>query len=204
MSETIDLRVRDPRVWEYVCKLQHADAVGRILEIRCATCNTKLGEAANTPHGPGFAAWWRDWQPDVHSVSVNGRQLSPRETRRYLVNSAEEVEGDWGKEPQGYFAPLAIPPKIAQEYVPLLVRCVAHGDTILNRLEVLAALRRDWSSVAVRVERCRFDVSPQQVDDLKRGETKHARLVRRIGGESWTPDSLDAFFAEMEGDTPRQ
>lgn len=196
MSEVVDLRVSDPAVWAYVCQLQHEAAVGRILAVRCAACNTKLGEAANTAHGPGFAAWWRDYVPQPWAVIVDGHKLTDRETMQHTLKRAEYVEGDWGKEPCGYFAPLAIPPELPHEYVPLLVRCVRHGDAILNRGAVLAALRSTRRGMKVRMSGTRFEIIRQQIDGLK-SEPKQALLVERFGrGESWTTE-------KENGDTPR-
>lgn len=205
MSETIDLRVSDPAVWEYVCKLQRSRATGRLLTVRCGKCRTKLGEAAQTEHGPGFAAWWREWEQPAHEVHIDGRKLSPRETIRHVTGDAEEIEGDWRADVRrGYFAPLAIPLDLPQEYVPLVVRCKpSHGAAVLNRIDVLNALNNHrMNALNVNVHPGQFEILPQQTDGLA-STTSTARLVKRIGaGESWTPDSFDAWLSEMERDTP--
>ena len=205
---TIDLRVTDPEVWGYICRLQHAEAIGRILQIRCGQCNAKLGCAANTAHGPGFASSWADWNFDLGEVHIDGERLRGREALRYVLDGADEVSGDWGKTRYGFFAALAIPTDLPQEYVPLLVRCTTHGDAVLNRDDVLGALRKGWRALSVAVtDESYVEVTPQQTDGLA-SESKSARLVHTIGaGQGMPVDEFRAWYAAQAGgrdlrDTP--
>lgn len=180
---TIDLRVSTPTVWEYVCQLQHDAAQGRVMQIRCAMCNARLGMAANTAHGPGFAATWTEWEHGGISVQVNGSELPPRQKWRYLLNEAESVEGDyWGKQRHGYFAPLAIPPELPQEYVPLIVRCARHGDLIIDRTDVLSALRRKLKTLSVTPTGESHLLIEQQKEGLRTsGNVQHSKMVQHFG-----------------------
>lgn len=211
---TINLHVDDPAVWRYICALQHEEAVGQIMAVQCAECanrrrTTKLGLAANTAQGPGFAASWADWEVEWGEVHVSGRKLGARETLSHLLDSATTVTGDWGKTREGYFAALAIPPELTQEYVPLLVRCPRHGDALLNRDAVVAGLRRQQRVFLARpAGGVRLDVVPQQVEGLRHGERKHASLTTTFGAGQGLPlEEFKAWYAAQPGgrdlrDTP--
>lgn len=198
-ENTIDLRVSNPHVWEYICQLQHADAIGRPLQIRCSQCRAKLGLAVNTLHGPGFASSWSDWEANFGQVHINGQQLGDREAIRYMLDDAEEVSGDWGRTPHGFFAALRIPLDLPQDYVPLFVRCMTHGDAVVDRAEVRDALRKGWPVLPVALEGTRFDVIEQQTDGL-RTTPRHSRLVKRIGaGDGLTVEEFDAWHSARTG-----
>lgn len=199
----VDLRVNAPAVWEYVCALQHDAAQGRVMQIRCSVCNALLGSAANTAHGPGFAATWTEWEPGGVSVKVGTTELPPRQAWRWLLNEAESAEGDW-KGREGYFAPLAIPPELPQEYVPLLVRCHDHGDTIVDRLAVLRGLQRGNRDMRVKPAGEHHEIIPQQVEGLATEPGSTVRLVTRIRPTRsfGTAAEFDAWRASRLRDTP--
>ncbi|MCI1962634.1 MAG: hypothetical protein LKJ18_00595 [Ancrocorticia sp.] len=180
----IDLRVADPKVWEYICQLQRQDALGGVTKVRCSICNEWLGTAATTTVGPGFAGTYRDYGPMFYEIRINGEPLKPREMIEYMKARATVVEGDyWDKQRRGYFAPLAIPPDLPQEYVPLVVRCMKHGDLILDRTDVITALRRKFKTLRVTPLGERYTIIEQQTEGLQpSGQERHSRMVRHIGG----------------------
>lgn len=189
----IDLRVHDPKLWEYVCLLQASPAI-HMAPIRCRSCQTRLGTIATTKHGPGFSARWTiDAAPPGVVVAKDGTQLEPRHTRRWILKNAEEVTGDWAPGKTGYFAPLAIPDQLPQDYLPLVVRCSKHGDSVVDRAAALSALRtKNPRGIVAKPTGHRFEIIDQQTDGLTSTKPTRMRAVMRFGGRkpsSTTPEN---------------
>ena len=141
------LEADDPAVLEFTGLALH-DSVDipdppRLL---CKSCQRKLGAAGDTAHGPLFVSSWEYEPPLSHSVTVNGRRLSRRAAIRWREEHDELVErrGEPLHKPleHGVTALLLLPAELAQDYPDLLVRCDKHGDTVLDRAQVIGWLRQ--------------------------------------------------------------
>ena len=163
MSELLRLEADDPAV---------LDRTGAALEISvgitrppvkfvCGRCGHLLARLGDIPgYGPLFVSWW-DVEPEPPHIVVNGRRLRGREAVRHRDATMPVVyrEGEPLSTPlrHGVTALLALPAGMRQDYPDLLVRCVAHGDAVLDRVEVIARLR---AATPNRVETVRVPVGP--------------------------------------------
>jgi hypothetical protein len=118
------------------------------LQIRCKECRSRiLGRAGYVPrYGPLFTAFWRA-EPLYTAgkmVIASGRTLRPRERAAWLGKHTEVTsKTEHADEPvsDGVIALLAVPVGLTADYPDLMVRCKRHGDALLDRLEILEALR---------------------------------------------------------------
>jgi hypothetical protein len=115
------------------------------LTVRCSQCHTAVGYAAMTSAGALFTSSWEVELPLGFDVIANGEKLNRRQAQRFR-NRREVVTARSGPPitetgTDGVVALLALPPGVAEDYPALLVRCKDHGDAVLSRVDVLAAVR---------------------------------------------------------------
>lgn len=194
----IDLNVADDRVWAYICDLAREPFLTR-REIRCDQCQGSLGRAATTKLGPIFVSSWTTDTP-VSIGYIVGNRLLPHneaarrhktERKKYLTSQS----GDAQSTRDGLFAALAIPANLPQTYAPLYVSCDRHGDTIIERQELLAASRlKEKKPHKVTVSKPFLEYIPQRKDGFKVIKTSSVE-ERRYGSATFTPAEFDAWWA---------
>lgn len=152
MTEPLRLQAADPVVLDITRKALDTAPNEPGLRVLCKACGSVLARAAATPHGPLFHSKWQ--VPADTVVELDGREATSHRTAvRALQQSGFHVE-DLGEDDSddGLFAVIVLPEGVTADYPPLLVRCKRHGDTVLDRLEVVQWLR-DGGERSVRVDR---------------------------------------------------
>lgn len=154
------------------------------LTVRCSQCKGSVGHAAMTSAGPFFTSSWTVQDALGFEVVVGGRTLNRRQAVRYrdqqlpvATSSGSPIANE---HVDGLHALLALPPGVGDDYPALLVRCDKHGDAVLDRLELLAALRRDEPSFLAALS---WPLTPYQAPDstwLEGGRTQHQTETRKI------------------------
>jgi hypothetical protein len=164
--------------------LADSQAIGRPpLNFTCDQCGHTLAHVGDTAHGPLFTSTWEIPAPMSQVIVVNGERLRPRAARRFVEQHTDLVE-ESGKSmatplAHGVVALLALPADMTQDFPDLVVRCNAHGDAILDRIDVIARLR------AVR---------PNQIDiqsiTVTRAVAEDGHLAYRVPREMPGPQQL--------------
>ncbi len=183
---SVDLDVPDDAVWAYVLQLVVASAgAAPAVAVRCSArgCSRVLGRAGQTPAGPLFSATWpvEDTLPVV--TVVGGRRLRPRGQIAHLATGVVAQSGPEPAptRPEGFFAPLAVPACLPQVAVPLYVRCPRHGDAVLERDHVLAALRGGRQTVVAPTALPFMDYTTQRTDGLPHQTVTSTTTYRTTG-----------------------
>lgn len=122
--------------------LEASRAVPPSLIIRCADCGAKLAQAGYTPAGPLFTSSWVEAPELGITVYTAEGELDPFAAERWLRrHHGPEGAHRPPVDRDGTIALLTLPPGTADDFPDLVVRCNAHGDAVLDRVEVLAWLR---------------------------------------------------------------
>jgi hypothetical protein len=138
------------------------------LRVACQRCGAQLGRGGDTAHGPLFITSWLANPPSSTVISVNGRVLSYKNATRW-VDEHEKLLDRSGKPlraPIRHGVRALLTPGLV-DYPDLLVRCLKHGDEVLDRDEVLG-----WIREAARRPTIKKVVLTQR--DLEYRPPKHA------------------------------
>lgn len=172
------LQADDPAVLERTGRaLADSQPIGRPpLSLICDQCGHTLARIGDTAHGPLFTSSWEVPAPMGQVIVVNGERLRPRAARRFVEQHTELIDqtGRPMTTPlvHGVVALLAVPAGMTPDFPDLLVRCNAHGDAILDRLDVIARLR------AVKPNRVESQPVP-----VTRADTEDGHLPYRVPEE---------------------
>lgn len=144
------LTTRDPIAWERTTHaLADTATITNPLEVRCKACGALLARMADTDHGPLFTSSWEVPARSPVRVVVDGKQLNPRAQRRFEADNLEVVteSGPAIDRPEvhGTIGLLALPAAYPQDYPDFMVRCVRHGDAVVDRIALLKWLREGTS-----------------------------------------------------------
>lgn len=152
---------------------------GRTLVMR-GTCGCKLATATATPAGLTFTATpWPAILPLGRSVTVDGQQLSRRETIKHALTDQETGEALETDERHATLAILGTD----VDPVDLLVRC-KHGDAVLDAHAV-----EEWHR-AGKAPKVRTQMPRRAYAELEPwgAETTRQLITRTIRGDSMTLD----------------
>jgi hypothetical protein len=193
----IRLEATDPAVSERTLDaLVASQAAEPALRIRCAKpqCRALLAYAGTTSLGPLFASWWDVDLPLGRDYVVNGERLSRRaalrheaETRPLVTQSGRPITDT---DRHGAIALLALPPEMVQDYPDLMVRCITHGDTVLDRTLVLDLLHAGQRDLEVALDGTWLDYDHDALGgqpDHEAVRASHSTETRRVGQS--TPDN---------------
>jgi hypothetical protein len=139
------LEADDPEVLELTGIALHdaLDIPDPPLRVACQRCGAQLGRGGDTAHGPLFTTSWLVNPPGSTVITVNGRVLSYKTASRW-VDEHEKLLDSSGKPlraPIRHGVRALLTPGLV-DYPDLLVRCLKHGDQVLDRDEVLGWIRQ--------------------------------------------------------------
>ena len=170
-----------------------ANRVGPSHTLRCGvrSCGALLGQLGRTELGPLFfsASWTVDRGPVGWSVSIDGRQLRPREARRHLAETLVVTDESGpavrdGMEDHWSMTILEWPVDWEQvTYPACMVRCADHGDAVLDRQWLIERTNEigGTSSVTTSYPRVEYD------DRFPELEHPAFLAVHATRTRTWTP-----------------
>jgi hypothetical protein len=199
VTRTLRLEADDPDVRALTgLALEDAAAIpDPPLTIVCRRCGALLARAGDTGHGPLFTSWWESEPPLGHSITVNGRELNRRESIAWREQHTELVEsrGRPMHAPLRHGVTALLTPGLA-DHPDLLVRCMQHGDSVLDRDEVLGWVRQAAHKPTKRTVVVSKPFSEYRVPQVAPGPTehRHQREVRKMKLDAMP---LEEFEARM-------
>jgi hypothetical protein len=178
------LDARDDEVWQLTLRAAESSrGIRATLVVRCRLCGSTLAQASPTPLGPLFTSSWTVDRDPGFRVYVNGRTLSRGQALRHDDAWMPVVESSGPpithEERHGVLALLALPTQLPADYPDLLVRCLQHGDAVLDRRGVLECLRRKERQLKVDPARPLHQYEPLRRDG---GESVTSSETRRYRG----------------------
>lgn len=124
---------------------------GIMLTLRCSKCGEPIAWVGRSAGLVLFVSTWAvEIETGVFDQNLD-RKLTNREYESFANDTLGPVVDAVGPpmattRADGVIAILALPPGSPDDYPALLVRCSDHGDKVLDRLAVLAMLRRGKDS----------------------------------------------------------
>ena len=158
----IQLQATDPVVWQFTKDAAvNNSSIAPSLTVHCKACQGLLAEVGITAAGPMFRSGWVVEKPLGREYVVNGKRLSRRAALRHEAETALVVRESGppivDEERHGTMALLVLPAGMVEDYPPLLVRCVRHGDAIVDRSAVIEATRANTPKMFIEVAMPRLD-----------------------------------------------
>lgn len=189
------LEADDPEVLARTRRAIEESAHVKPFQILCAGCGSTVALVGSTASGPLFSSSWPVERPVDYVVRVDGVELPPRAARTWMQQQHPLVARSGAPvdrpEVHGAVALLALPPDLPQDYPDLLVRCIDHGDEVLDRHAVLEWLRHR-SAPKVTVHRPHRQYR-RPTDAL--GRTSEQSEVRRLASEGLSAEGMNYLQA---------
>jgi len=134
---TVRLQADDPEVLA-LTRTAVEGSLGQAptIKVRCASCGTVVGHAGHTTAGPLFIATWT--VPIAGATATEDGRLLRRQERHPGAERTGQLDTE---DVHSTIALVALPPEMVEDYPDLMVRCMDHRDALVDRVEVVGALR---------------------------------------------------------------